>query len=86
MLCKLSRNNSSSYNTCYANKYIIAITKTSDAVSYLKVLNDLCLCTKRLYSFSHLYNNATLYYSINHVLVVMSAISINHLLGMLLVT
>ena len=54
--------------TCYANSYVIStsckymlckmyiivITHSSYAISYIKVLNDLCLCTKRLYTFPHL--------------------------------
>ena len=48
---------------CYANAHIIVITHTSYAISYIKVLNDLCLYKKRLYTFPHLYN-ATPYYSI----------------------
>ena len=41
--------------TCYANAHIIVITHTSYAISYIKVLNDLCLCIKRLYTFPHIY-------------------------------
>ena len=40
--------------------YIIVITHSSYAISYINVLNDLCLCIKRLYT-SHFYN-ATPYY------------------------
>ena len=50
--------------TCYANAHIIVITHTSYAISYIKVLNDLCIYTKRLYTFPNLYN-ATPYYSTN---------------------
>ena len=49
--------------TCYANAHIIVITHTSYAISYIKVLNDLCIYTKRLYTFPQLYN-ATPYYII----------------------
>ena len=42
---------------------IIVLTFTRYAISYIKVLNDFCICTKRLYSIPHLYN-ATPYYSI----------------------
>ena len=45
--------------------YIIVITYLSYAISYIKVLNDRCICTKRLYTFSHLYNT-TLYYTYTH--------------------
>ena len=45
---------------CYANTHIIVITRTNYALSYIKALN--CLCTKRLYTFLHLYY-ATPYYS-----------------------
>ena len=63
---------------CYANSYviistpckhllckmyIIVITYSSYAISYINVLNDLCLYIKRLNTFPHLYN-ATPYYSI----------------------
>ena len=47
--------------TCYANAHIIVITHISYAISYIKVLNDLCIYTKRLYTFPHIYN-ATPYY------------------------
>ena len=50
--------------TCYANAHIIVITHTSYAISYIKVLNDLCIYTKRLYTFPQLYN-ATSYYISN---------------------
>ena len=43
--------------------YIIVITHSSYAISYINVLNDLCLCIKRLYT-SHFYN-ATPYYRSN---------------------
>ena len=43
-------------NTSYVNMHIIVITHTSYAISYIKVLNDFCLCTKRPYTFPHLYN------------------------------
>ena len=43
--------------------YIIVITHSSYAISSINVLNDLCLLTKSLYTFPHLYN-ATPYYSI----------------------
>ena len=33
--------------------YIIVITHSSYAISYINVLNDLCICTKRLYTFLH---------------------------------
>ena len=33
--------------------YIIVTTHTSYAISDTKVLNDLCLCTKRLHTFPH---------------------------------
>ena len=42
--------------------YIIVITHSSYAISYINVLNDLCLYIKRLYTFPHLYN-ATPYYT-----------------------
>ena len=45
--------------------YIIVITHTSNAISYINVLNDLCLCTKRLYTFLHLHNSIP-YYSCNN--------------------
>ena len=48
--------------TCYANAHIIVITHTSYAISYIKVLHDLCIYTKRLYTFPYLYN-ATPYYT-----------------------
>ena len=41
----------------------IVITHSSYAISYINVLNDLCLCIKRLYTFPHLYN-ATPYYKV----------------------
>ena len=71
----LIRNNKT---TCFANSYviistsckymlckiyIIVITHSSYAISYINVFNDLCLCIKRLYTFPHLYN-ATPYYNI----------------------
>ena len=31
------------------------VTNTSYASSYINVLNDICLCTKRLYTFPHLF-------------------------------
>ena len=40
-------------NTSYADMHIIVLTRISYANSYIKVLNDLCLCTKRLYTFFH---------------------------------
>ena len=55
--------------TCYANSYviistsckymsckmyIIVTTHTSNAISSIRVLNDLCLCIKRLYIYPHL--------------------------------
>ena len=49
-------------STCYANMYIIVITNTNYAISFPKLLNDFCLCAKRLYTFSYLYNIATRYY------------------------
>ena len=66
--------------TCYANSYviistsckymlckmfIIVVTHTSYAISYINVLNDLCLCTKRPYIFPRLYN-VTPYHNIIH--------------------
>ena len=42
--------------------YFIVVTHSNYAVSYIKVLNDLQLCTKRLYTYPHLYN-AIPYYS-----------------------
>ena len=62
--------------TCYANSYviistsckymlckmyIIVITHSCYTISYINVLNDLCLCTKRPCTFPHLHN-ATPYY------------------------
>ena len=67
----------SNKTTCYANSYviistsckymlckmyIIVITHSSYAISYIDVLNDLCFYIKRLYIFLHLCN-ATPYYS-----------------------
>ena len=54
--------------TCYANSFviisisckymlckmhIIVITHSSYAINYINVLNDLCLCIKRPYTFPH---------------------------------
>ena len=36
--------------------HIIVITHSSYTIYYIKVLNDLCLCTKRPYTLPHLYN------------------------------
>ena len=59
--------------TCYTNSFVIlkymlckyayhiVITHLSYAISYINVLNDLCLYAKRPYTFPHLYN-ATPYY------------------------
>ena len=49
-------------DTSYAdNMHIIDLTHTSYTISYIKILNDLCLCIKCLYTFLHL-NNITLLY------------------------
>ena len=49
------------YKYILCKKYIIVITHTNYVISYINVFNDLCLYTKRPYTFPHLYN-ATLYY------------------------
>ena len=36
-------------NTSYADTHIIDLTHTSYAISYIKVLNDLCLCKASIY-------------------------------------
>ena len=36
--------------------HIIVITHSIYAISYINVLNDLCLCIKCLYTFPHLRN------------------------------
>ena len=54
--------NSTSYKYMLCKMYIIVITHSSYAISYMDVLNDLCRCTKRLYTFPHLYN-VTPYYT-----------------------
>ena len=51
-------------NTSYADTHIIVLTHTNYAISYINLLNNLCLYTKHPYTFPHLYNTTPYYTSL----------------------